>query len=223
MISTKKMLFAVMATDIVVMGLALLIGTTPLYNFSEAGLVTYFSFLQLTFIAWISLRIFIAREGAASAKPWKTRSFIWLIMAAAFVYLAMDETCSIHSGIDMLIHYLFRIRETGLTDRIDDIVVAGYVLSGLIVLYYYRGELKEYKKTSPLFMAGFAVTFFMIGLDLLTNKNDLLSRVIPDPGRLNQVWTGLEIFEDMVKVVAEGIFVVAFWACLKVARERTEG
>ncbi|MCK4829401.1 hypothetical protein KA005_77470, partial [bacterium] len=218
-ISTKKILFTVMTIDIVVLGLALILGTTPNDNFMEGGFVSNFSFLQLVVIAWLSLRIFIVGEGAAKVKPWKTKSFIWLIMAAAFTYLAIDEACCIHEGIDILIHRIFRIQETGITDRIDDILVGCYGLLGLIVLYYYREELKKYRKTFPLFITGYTVTFAMVGIDILTNRKDILSLLTSNSYMLDKLFSEIKLLEDMLKVLAEGIFIVAFCGCLKIARK----
>lgn len=213
-----------MTADVLVMALAFVLGASPSNHFSEQGFVTYFSFLQLAVIAWLSLKVFMVRQGAAIKGPWKTKSFVWFIIAAAFVYLAVDETCSLHAGIDLFIHYIFGMQETALTDRIDDILIGCYGLIGLIVLYYYRGEMFNYKRMFPFFIAGYTLLFIMVALDIVSNRDDLLSLVIGDSSRLNTVFLRVRIFEDMLKVIAEGIFVVAFYGCLKIAREgMTEG
>ena len=83
--------------------------------------------------------------------------------------------------------------------------------------------LKEYRKTFPLFLVGYVILFLMVGLDILTNRNDILSMVISNPDILNAVFSKGRILEDMFKVLAEGMFIVAFLACFRIARQRVEG
>ena len=74
---------------------------------------------------------------------------MWLILVFTSLYLAIDEIIMIHENIDFFIHRIFNIEETGLTDRIDDAIVAIYGLCGLIGIYLYRKELSNYMTCPP--------------------------------------------------------------------------
>ena len=47
----------------------------------------------------------------------------------------------IHESIDNGIHYVLKLRETAITDRLDDIIIGIYGLGGIGILYYYRDEI----------------------------------------------------------------------------------
>ena len=216
-ISYKKILLAVIAADITVISMALIVGEAS-KHFDEAGFVTCFSFCQLLIIAALSREVFVVRKGEARARTWKTPFTIWSIMAIAFIFLSIDEIAMVHEYADVLIHNIFAIQEVGLTDRIDDILVGCYGLLGLMGFYIYREEMKKYREAFPLFVAGFILMFVMVGLDILTNKKDILRLFISNLSVLNSFHYWLSIIEDMFKIIAEGIFIGAFYRCLEIAR-----
>ena len=47
---------------------------------------------------------------------------IWLLVSIGFAYLALDEALSIHESIDIAGHWLLGATETGVTDRVDDLI-----------------------------------------------------------------------------------------------------
>jgi len=220
-VSHKKILLAVIALDIIVICIAL-IAKNPLIHFSEAGFVTCFSFFQLLIIASLSREIFIIRKGQAKTNAWKMPYAIWLIMAVAFVFLSIDELGMIHEYVDIFIHKIFSIEETALTDRIDDMLVALYGLVGIMGLYYYREELKKYREATVLFITGFIFFFAMISLDLLFNTDDILRLFFSNVSTLHNLDYWLDIIEDIIKIIAEGIFIVAFYRCYEITLIRTE-
>lgn len=62
---------------------------------------------------------------------WRDPSVVWAIIASGFLFLAADEVLRIHENLDQLIHYVFGLKETNLTDRIDDLIVGMYGLVGI--------------------------------------------------------------------------------------------
>lgn len=220
-ISHKNILRMVIIVDVIAISIALITGNAP-KHFAEAGFMTCFSFTQLLIIAAVAREIFIVRKGGAKAKVLKQPYVIWAVVAAAFVFLSIDEIATVHEHIDVFIHNIFMIRETALTDRIDDILVGGYGLLGLAGFYIYRVELKEYKKAFPLFIAGFIFMFIMVCLDILTNRDDIFRLFISDPSVLYYLDYWLKIAEDIFKIMAEGVFIGAFYYCLEIARGKSE-
>ena len=201
----------------IAISIALTVGDT-FKNFSETGFITYFSFYQLLLIAGLARETFIMRKGGTKVNAWKMPYAIWLIMALAFLFMSMDEIFVIHEHADYFIHDIFKIRETALTDRIDDILVGCYGLIGLGGLYIYREELKKCREAFPLFITGFIVMFVMVCLDIFTNRDDILRLFISDATTVYHVFYWLNIIEDILKIITGGIFAGAFYHCYKITQ-----
>ena len=138
-------------------------------------------------------------------------------MSLGFLFLAADDLFKIHENIDRLIHNIFNLQETGLTDRIDDGLIGLYALIGIGVLIIYRNELKIYRKAFPFFTSGFALLFTTIALDLLTNRNDILPLLFgPTQAADLHIW--LSHAENSLQVFAEAFFIGAFYAILQTAK-----
>ena len=56
-------------------------------------------------------------------------SRVWGLIAGGFVFLAVDEALQIHERLDFVIHKALNIRETALTDRLDDAIIATMLFS----------------------------------------------------------------------------------------------
>ncbi len=216
--SRKSILLIIISIDIIVIIIALVLGKTPDQYFGEGSFITYLSFFQLIVISILAWIIFKIRKGGSKLKEWRAPFFIWLIMAIAFTYLSLDEVCLIHENIDFFIHRIFKIQETGFTDRIDDVIVGCYGLFGLMVLYFYREELKKYREAFPLLIVGFIFMFSMVLLDIITNRKDILQILISKPYLVSKLHSWLGVIEDMFKIIAEGVFIGGFYCCLEIAR-----
>ena len=138
-------------------------------------------------------------------------------MTIGFFFLAFDESAKIHEGIDKKIHRVFGIKETWITDRIDDLIVGVYGLLGIAILYYYRKELKRYKSTSLFFIIGFILLFFMVFLDALTNRNDIIFALTKNYSITNTLITWLCVAEEYFKLMSEGMFVAGLYGCYEIA------
>jgi hypothetical protein len=62
----------------------------------------------------------------------------------------------------------------------------------------------------------------MIGLDLLTNRDEILRWFVSDPAALSSINSWVDIIEDIIKVIGEGIFLGAFYCCYDITRRDTE-
>ncbi|MBD3425881.1 MAG: hypothetical protein GF409_01465 [Candidatus Omnitrophica bacterium] len=188
--SMTKAGIIIVLLNLIVVATALFLGETPDEYFAEGALATYISFIQLALISvlcWFVFRI--------------KRTAIWIVICAGFAFLALDEVIMIHEKIDMFIHWLFRMEETALTDRIDDLVILAYAAVGLGVLYRYRKEFYSLKKAAPALIAGVLFMGIMVAGDIISNRADILT----DP--LLRSW--VSAMEDAFKLFAEGAFLFA--------------
>ncbi|NER80714.1 MAG: hypothetical protein F6K42_14320 [Leptolyngbya sp. SIO1D8] len=183
-------------------------------HFGESGFITLLSTLQLLAIALLADKILQARKPEQKEPLWKQPYAVWRIISFSFIFLAADEYLSIHEVLDLLIHDIFDWQETGLTDRIDDLIVGLYGIVGIGTLFIYRGELKPYRKSFPLFTWGFALLFCMVGLDTLTNEKDFLELFF-EHNLADTIYIWLIHLEDSLKVFAEAFFILAFYSILQ--------
>ena len=192
-------------------------------DLGESSILTYISGAQILGVAVLSALIFRART-SGSAKKWslKNPKIIWALIAAGFVFLTADEFFKIHENIDEGIHAMFKLEESGLSDRIDDLIILLYAVVGLIAIAAYRREFVLMKKSKLLFVAGFACLFLMVALDALTNRDDVLANFFQGDG-LETALTCFSILEEGAKVVSSGFFILAFQVCLKLAKSEPVG
>lgn len=129
----KLFTFLVLAIDLLVSIIAFIIGK----RLPKDILITIVSAIQLLATSMITWKIYKTRSSQHPSYHHITFSyFVWAIVAAGFLFLAIDEVVEIHEGIDKLIHKVFQIKETGLTDRIDDLIIGVYGLVGIGVLLF---------------------------------------------------------------------------------------
>ena len=214
---TKKMVFLmVLASTALVAAAALAIyfifGSS---QFGEGKFVTVYSFLQLLAIGVVA---FLIKWKA----PWKSPAVIWKLIGLGFVFMAVDEMFLIHENIDFLIHRVFEIEETGLTDRIDDLIVGLYGLAGLGAVIAFRNEFIPHRQALPLILIGFALMFLMVVSDTLTGRNDILPLIFNDQ-LANILYTGLRLVEDVFKIFAESFFLLGFYVILQKTRSTGNG
>lgn len=211
---TTKMVFLLVLTltSLVVVVALTIHNKTGVNHFKEDGFVTIFSCLLLLHIS-----IFVFQINRHSL--WKSSSAIWLIIAHGFLFLAADEKYMIHENIDFEIHRLFSIQETGLTDRIDDLLVGLYGLIGIGVLFAYRNELKTYREAFPFFIFGFVLLFIMFVFDTVTNRKDILQLIFDNP-LVDTIHTFLSLAEDSIKIFAESFLFSGFYMMLQTAKSR---
>lgn len=191
--------------------LAIIIYKNTGYNhFGENGFITILSAVQLLVVSMLPYKIYQARGMMGRSSFWRDPSVVWAIIASGFLFLAADEVLRIHENLDQLIHYVFGLKETNLTDRIDDLIVGMYGLVGIGVLIAYRDELKKYMR-NPLFLVlGFVLMFTMVVLDTLSHKNDILAEILGGEMAAS-LYGWLSFAEDSSKILAEAFFITAFY------------
>ncbi|MEM1278734.1 MAG: hypothetical protein AAGG53_01660 [Cyanobacteria bacterium P01_H01_bin.152] len=182
--------------------------------FGERGYITFLSVLQLLGIAWLAYKILQVKIRTTTLLPKSIKLFWWLIIGG-FVFLAADEFLAIHEILDLLIHDVFNLQETPVTDRIDDAIVGLYGMFGAGMVWVYRRELISDKRALAFLKRGFWLLIVMIVIDVVSNDQGFLERFfLPETAELIQAY--LYQIEDSFKVLSEAFFVLAFYTVLKV-------
>lgn len=209
----------VILIDLSVVFYALVTGNYSGELFKEDAFVTKFSYYQLLFLSFLSFYIFNIRKSQLQISNWRSLPVVWLIIALGFLYLSFDEVNQYHEYLDINIHNLFHIKETGFTDRIDDLIVGIYLFLGIYLLSLYKEEVLLYKKAKNIFLVAFYLTVLMIIFDSLSNRNDILYFFVHDIDYSNYLQEKINIFEDILKIFAEGVLLGGICSCLNIAKK----
>jgi hypothetical protein len=182
-------------------------------HFGEAGFVTTFSFFNLLFISYVLAIVFYtalssSEKNGDSLKKRFAKSVIWLVMAIGFLWLSFDEILMIHEKTDKAFHQFFQIKETSLTNRMDDIMVFSYPVLGLLAMYFSRKALYPYRKSLYFVVLGVALFCIMAVYDSMGKG---LS------SKYHNTRTMYQVYEESSKVLAEGFLMVASLYCLRVS------
>ena len=212
MMSTKKLLLLMFIINLFFIGIGVLIGHPPEQYFAkEASYITWVSFFQLLIISNLAWQTFKLKNTDSA--------FLWAIIAVGFLFLSIDEVIRIHENLDHIIHRTFHLKETAISDRLDDAIVGVYGLIGLWVLYVYRMELKKYKKVLPLIIIGFICVFSMVFSEMIVNRNDVLPFLISDHTLVKSLYSLFKVLEETFKLLAEGVLLSAFYYCFKTTKQ----
>ncbi|MGL6341651.1 MAG: hypothetical protein ACRC80_21215, partial [Waterburya sp.] len=111
-------------------------------------------------------------------------------------------------------------QETNFTDFADDIVVGGYVLLFLAYIARKWQIIQVYKPSFRFFKIGFILTVVMIIFDLVTNNDYFTSLLIKDPDQGRVIRQVLGVLEDILKIFAEGIFIVGIYKCWQLVSKK---
>ncbi|MGA9435887.1 MAG: hypothetical protein WBV62_16780, partial [Roseobacter sp.] len=154
-------------------------------------------------------KIYVLRSEVGSKKLFEPR-LIWLLMAFGFFFLALDDAIKIHENTEKVVLKYFELAETAVWDRLDDVIIALYAAIGAGVLYIFRSELRRYKFLFGYLLAGFAVLFLMIVLDLISNGLGFFLWLDASEDAAKLWETNLSTLEEVSKVLAEAIFLSGF-------------
>jgi hypothetical protein len=119
-------------------------------RFEEKQSITFFSASQLAMTALLGVVIYLLRRRALGGQPPSVN--FWLVSAAAFFYLMLDESFQFHEGMDSLVLEL--VVPDAKNPRVDGLSTALYGLGALAVCWLFRTEVTR--------SAG-ALKFFCIG------------------------------------------------------------
>lgn len=186
--------------------------------FDERGPVTAFSILQLIACSLLTLRMYRLRKEEGFS--WKSSACIWLIMAAGFIFLALDEKILIHEGLDRGIISFFSLPSNNITTRIDDFIVILYGIIGAAAVWRSRREMFQFPTCCTLLGAGF-VALVLHSVADTAGRSDVIGWLLDSPAP-EQLVMYAEMFEEITKLVAEAFFVTGFCSaiCQEVQAQR---
>ena len=217
--SVKKVLFLTLAVNLVFILIGLVIGRPPEQYFSkEASYITWVSFFQLLMVSYFSLKVFKSTK-ENNNYFWQNSAFLWLIIAIGFLFLSIDEVIRIHENLDRIIHKSFHIKETAISDRIDDALVGLYALIGMGILYFYRNELKKYKSALIFFSISLIFVFLMVFSEMIVNRNDVLPLIFSNRSIVSALYSTFKVLEESFKLFAEAVLITSMYYCLQVAKQ----
>ena len=207
--STKTLLKVLLSFEIAVIALAVLVGQALDIRvetaFGERSPITWLSVFQLLVVGTLALYMLHLRREDLHLKFWQAPALVWAVIGLGFIALAADEKFLIHENLDLYIHSILNLRETVWTDKIDDVLIGIYALTGVGIVLLNRQELKRYQNTQTLIIIAFAFLFLTIVLDTLTNGFTFIPTSV-------QPW--LKVGEEGFKILSEGMFIGFVYQCL---------
>lgn len=179
--------------------------------FREDGFATWASFIQLLILSLLSSTILFLRCRTTGRIA---IHLFWALSALGFVILALDEKLMWHERFDFFVHDFFKIEETAVTDRIDDVIIGIYGLIGMVAIYLYRHEIGQYAQVNLLLALGFVLLFTTVLLDILVNRYDIIPAIFSEGPFARRLYRWGPVFEESIKLTAEGVFISAFYSFL---------
>jgi DNA-binding CsgD family transcriptional regulator len=216
---SKKPLIITLGINTLFIILGLLMGSPEEVFGKEASFITWVSFAQLISISIISYRIFNRRILSITKKE----AVIWALISAGFLFLSIDEVARIHENMDSFFHKkIIHMKETAITDRLDDLIIGIYALIGIGVLYKFKKELVIFKKALPYLITSILLIFLMVITEVTANRFDLLPFLIKDKAIAHNVYDLFKIAEEALKLYAEAVMVSGFYLCLQISKGITK-
>jgi hypothetical protein len=209
--------------NLIVIGHAIILGLVRTGNpsrfFGEGRHTTVVSCAQLLAVSFFSTRIFLARRSLASKVGSISSAWVWVFIAAGFVFLAADEALEIHERLDWLIHRTFHMRPTAWTDRLDDAIIAIYGFIGLAILWVFRRELLFFKRILRPLGGGFVCLFASVACDAISNGGRFLIWLFGNGATAKRLHVWFLVGDGAFTLLAEGLFVAAFYLSYRASIE----
>lgn len=205
----------------IAIGIAITIERNPMRYFGENGYITWISVLQLLIIAVLCWKIGNLRKNTfPQSKPYlkKQPVIFWRISAASMFFFALDEGFEIHENLDKFLHRLFKVESTAISGRLDDFIILFYAITGLLFIYLFKNELKNFMAASIWFIWGLFFSVSTIFLDMLGHNRATFEPFADNLQQLNNIHHWFTTVEEIPKILAGGAFLVATYHCFKIAQ-----
>lgn len=184
-------------------------------HFGEAGFVTWFSFFNLLFVAFIATivanNLYWLGKKDKESQVNRYLFWSWLIIALGFLFLSFDEILMIHEKTKKSFHSFFQIKANDWTNRLDDLMVFLYAIILIIWIYMFRHNIRLFGKVK--YFIFLALFFFVIMV-----YYDYLGKGLTQYDKK----TLYAVYEESAKIIAEGFFLLSAMHCLKIT-ERLRG
>jgi hypothetical protein len=213
----------VMANALLVL-LALALGDRPQAEFGESGFVTDVHVVVLiSAAAFAGLTFRARRAGSVRRRLWAAPELFWLLVAAAFVFLAVDEASRLHEGVDKRFHeYVLGYGPTVLSTRLDDLLVGVYGLGAVALCWRYRAEVLRVPGLAGILVVALAFVFIDMLIDLV-NHDDVLRLLKGSLAERQRLDATLVVVEESVKVQTGSLFCLGFWVAWRTASAERSG
>jgi hypothetical protein len=225
--TSQLVITTILLTDIIIVLVAIALGISttgkPSRYFGEGRFTTFVSCVQLLAVTLLSTRIFLARRSWIYTVSPSAAAWVWSLIAGGFAFLAADEALQIHERLDLVIHKALNIRETALTDRLDDAIIAIYALFGVGILWYFRRELLFFKPSGKLLGAGFVCLFGSVLCDALSNDEVVIVLLLGHTEWSTKLVQWIAVGDGSFTLIAEGFFVAAFYLSYRATSIRCNG
>ena len=176
------------------------------YFWGEWNAITWFSSVQLLLIALVAFanHQVIGLPGGAGREGPRTRRWVWLVFAAGFVFLSLDERFGFH---EYLRDDVFRPRQLFNVPflRAGDVSMYGYLGVGLVLGYFLLAELRRHRLALVLFAGGVMVAAASVVVDTLAK--DITREWV-----FSRFWTSA--FEEVGELWAQMFFAFSFLVLL---------
>ncbi len=190
----------------------------PSRYFGEGRFTTAISCFELLLTAWFASRICSVRRAQLAGRGWFSGPILWALVSAGFVFLAADDAFKFHERLDHVVHVVFHLQKTALTDRIDDAIILLYGLIGLAVLWTFRRELRPLRVMLAPLVIGFVFFGLNVFFDTLGDKPDILLWLVGDLALAKRLQGWSDVGDGGCTLLAEGLFAAAFYLGWKTVR-----
>lgn len=188
----------------------------PSRYFGDGRPLSFFSCFQLFATGVLAFLIFRERI-AARDLPWWRGPILWALISAGFVFLAFDQAFDLHNKFDKILHQSLQLEKTGLSDRLDDIIIGGYGLIGLGVMWSYRRETRRFAAARKPLIAGFACLALEVLFDAASNRRDVAEWIIGEGRAASRLHAWMAALEGVFTLLAEALFIAAFYHAWRLA------
>lgn len=219
-----------MAVDVIFIVLHLLVGQKfDIINLDQEGnLTAWYSSAKLLALSALCLMIWSTERLLKATKQWKL-TVLWLLVAAVFLGLSMDETASIHERLARFVmqesYVGLDIRETVLDgDSTKDSFAWVLILLPVIVtvavfflIFFYS---RLYRNRTGYVPALIALTMFLIAVGMEATVYFTPSMADWDSSMLAKYKLGIAM-EETAEIMGSTLFLIAFWRYWRFLKEQT--
>lgn len=220
---------AIITMDIVLVALHLLIGETfDIINLDQEGnLTAWYSSSKLLILAALCFMVWSTeRVVLAGKKQWRL-TILWLLVAAVFLGLSMDETASIHERLARFVmqesYVGLDIRESVLDgDSTKDSFAWVLILSPVILIvsvfflvFFYS---RLFATRTGYVPALIALTMFLIAVGMEATVYFTPSMSEWDANMLSKYKFGIAL-EETAEMMGSTLFLLAFWRYWRFLKE----
>lgn len=203
--------FVIILIDLASIIGSVLLGKTPQEFFEEGEFITWLSCVHLAVLGGICLcSLLLLSHQECRTREVKVRTAFWALCCAGFFFLCADEWFEIHENLDFWIHNTLGMKETHLTDRLDDLIVLLYGVLFVTGAFKFYKEVLEHKGMVRWLVVALVLFLIMSIFDFFSNDDYLYQFLANDRGLDKEIGIILGTIEDSFKLLAEGALVIAF-------------